>query len=670
MKRIIFIVLSCLLSLSVSKAEVVLPDPGPSLDYSFVKDYLTSLNDASSKKRGELLKKAEESAEAMSSYVQSCREKYFNLVGVLPEKTDLHAEVTGRNTGNGWREENIVYQSIPGRYVTALLFLPENASEANPVPCVVMSCGHNTKASKRKYSVAATYLAQNGVACIVVDPFGQGERIQNIDSKGRSLTRIVTVEHGLENLTGTLVGEPLFARILWDNMRAIDYVQSRSDIDGTKIGAMGTSGGATQSLLLTAYDERIIAAVMSSANVSGTTSTGYDGCSVIPGISAANMTMTDIAMTICPRPFVYMDGLADKSIPHSQNVKAIPVIKKAYKLQGFDEDSVSLLTVPTGHDLFVKDKMEGMVRFFSKHLLGQENTAWVFPGYTKDDELRMFPEDKFNCTKTGRVLLEYPDAKSLFQENMDRFEAAAKTRKKFMSLPYESIKDKIYDLLGMEKSESKIKVKKTVSNDYGEYSFEAFRIEKAGEPPVPCALICPKNMSDDTPVNIWLYDGGKNKLLSSPQHIELALKTKGPVLVADIRGFGETEPVRFKKGDFNTWNNEYPMFQTGLFQNKSLLGQRVSDVFSIVDFCKKDKDLKDRKIRISANGEYVPVVIHAVYLDERIDKAELAHGSRSWRQSLYPLQRDICASIVPGIINYYDIRDLYDKCKKRISVLD
>ena len=79
-------------------------------------------------------------------------------------------------------------------------------------------------------------MASNGIAVLVVDPIGQGERLQLIDREGKPLTRGATTEHTLLNAGFNLLGTSLAAQEYWDNHRALDYLLTRKDIDPEHIG--------------------------------------------------------------------------------------------------------------------------------------------------------------------------------------------------------------------------------------------------------------------------------------------------------------------------------------------------------------------------------------------------------------------------------------------------
>ena len=104
------------------------------------------------------------------------KKSLLDSIGGLPaEKTDLHATITGRIAGNGYHIEKLIYQSLPGFYVTALVYVPENGDKLHPA--VLVPAGHSTN-GKDHYQALSERLALRGYLVISWDPVGQGERSQ------------------------------------------------------------------------------------------------------------------------------------------------------------------------------------------------------------------------------------------------------------------------------------------------------------------------------------------------------------------------------------------------------------------------------------------------------------------------------------------------------------
>ena len=211
--------------------------------------------------RQSAIQQAFTSPAGMQEYLEGCRERYKQIVGTFPEKENLNVQVVGKIQGTGYHIEKIIFESKPGRYVTVHLYMPENMTV--PVPATLELCGHGLN-GKGPSSHAAMLMASNGIAVLVVDPIGQGERLQLIDREGKPLTRGATTEHTLLNAGFNLLGTSLAAQEYWDNHRALDYLLTRKDIDPERIGVYGSSGGGTQTAYYIGLDPRVkVAAICS-----------------------------------------------------------------------------------------------------------------------------------------------------------------------------------------------------------------------------------------------------------------------------------------------------------------------------------------------------------------------------------------------------------------------
>ena len=103
------------------------------------------------------------------------RSKILKLIGGLPEHArPIRAKQFATVAGDGFRIENIAYESLPEFYVTANVYIP--ASGAGPFPAVVITPGHGA-GKQSEYNWAANF-ARAGIVALVVDPLGQGERMR------------------------------------------------------------------------------------------------------------------------------------------------------------------------------------------------------------------------------------------------------------------------------------------------------------------------------------------------------------------------------------------------------------------------------------------------------------------------------------------------------------
>jgi len=186
------------------------------------------------------------------------RQKALALIGGLPEtKTPLAARVTGTIPMDGYRIEKLVFESLPGLHVTALVYVPDGPPRRRPA--VLLACGHSPLGKAYPaYQEIAVRLARRGYVVLCWDPVGQGERSQFWDrARGRSRYNLVCGEHAVLGNFATIAGTSLVRYMVWDGMRALDYLLTRDDVDGERIAITGTSGGGFQSLWIGALDPRV-----------------------------------------------------------------------------------------------------------------------------------------------------------------------------------------------------------------------------------------------------------------------------------------------------------------------------------------------------------------------------------------------------------------------------
>ena len=186
-------------------------------------------------------------------YQEKLKEFFVSRLGGFPKRVPLNAKVVGKIDGGDHRIEKVIYESQPRHHVTATLYLPKTKP---PYPAVLIACGHSKTGKGASYNqFIGITLARNGIAAFCYDPIGQGERSQILPAEGRKLSSVA--EHFLIGSGSVLLGTNTARYRIWDGMRGIDYLTNRKDIDGTKIGCTGCSGGGTLTSYIMALDERV-----------------------------------------------------------------------------------------------------------------------------------------------------------------------------------------------------------------------------------------------------------------------------------------------------------------------------------------------------------------------------------------------------------------------------
>ncbi len=275
-----------------------------------------------------------------------------------PPKTDLNAEITGVLRRDGYRIEKLRYESRPGVLVTGHLYLPEKEGK---FPLVLSPHGHwPYKKSTPVVQARGIGLALLGFACLVVD--SPGYSWDNNEQNERK-------EMGTHDDPWLAMGAPVQGQYVWDLVRALDYCETRPEIDTAKVGITGTSGGGSATMLTFAFEERIHAAVPVCAATSMEIMP-HNGCfcNHLSGLMEIG-DRSDVLGIRAPAPVCFIGASDDPEFPlegHQKSYEKLRTLYSKYK----SEDKVRLEIVEGGHD-YNRRMREAMYAFFAEHLKGE-----------------------------------------------------------------------------------------------------------------------------------------------------------------------------------------------------------------------------------------------------------------------------------------------------------
>ena len=350
--------------------------------------------------------------------------EYFltGIGGLFEEKTPLEAKKTGEINRRDFTIEKIIYQSLPGVYVATNLYVPKSGDKLKPG--VLFLCGHSSQGKACDlYQKVCTDLVQNGCVVLAMDPTGQGERLQYYDqATKRIMVGACTVEHSYIGFKCALVGENILKFFLWDAIRAIDYLLSREDVDASKIGVTGNSGGGTQTTNLLFVEERIQAAApccfLTLRQNYMASNQAADSEQILWRAIAEGLNHDDYVTCFAPKP-IRMGAAAYDYFCIEGVEKIFERAKRIYELYGKPEN-LSLNVSHTIHG-FSDTLRTGVVGWFRKHLLGLEEQYCPV-------NLDTIDPDELNCTKTGQVTAEYKTIRTLFDVTRETAERLKRER--------------------------------------------------------------------------------------------------------------------------------------------------------------------------------------------------------------------------------------------------
>ena len=564
---------------------------------------------------------------------------FMNTVGPFPEKTPLNAKVTGIVKKEGYKIEKIIYESMPGFYVTGCLFIPDGMKGKGPV--ILFVSGHTQESFRYKeYQLMILNLVKKGFIVFGIDPVSQGERIQHYDAeKNASVIGPTTMEHGYLGSQCFISGVSLGRYFIWDGIRGIDYLLTRREVDPARIGVTGQSGGGTQSSYIFAFDERIKAGapvdyiiglrrLLESIGPQDAEQNFYHG--ILNGLTHA-----DFLEVRAPNPALISEGTRDFfSIQGARETYA--EVKNAYKAFG-KEENIGIQEDDFGHGYTVKLR-EGINAFFQKNL--------NLPGDPKDENVTVLDPKELMVTPTGNVASSFENAGTVFSINKKETQKLIDkilTSRKKIEPHLEGVQLKAKELSGYVAPQAEMKSVFRGRYQRDGYSVEMYALNGEGDYIIPLLLFVPKTESKFSGV-IYINPKGKIADASVGGRIEQLVKKGYLVAVPDVIGTGETA------GSGNV----------AMLIGRSIVGIQAGDVVRVANFLKSRKDVDINKISAIAFDEICPTLLHAAAIDKSINSISLVGSLISYRSIVMNKFYDVSFSnyAVAGALTAYDLPDL------------
>ena len=331
------------------------------------------------------------------------------MLGGLPqEKTPLRPKINGTIQMEGFRIEKLIFESLPGVYVSALLYVPEDGNKTHPA--ILVPAGHAAN-GKVHYQALCQRLVQRGYVVICWDPVGQGERSQFWDAKaGKSRYNLICAEHAVLGNLAYLAGTNLARWEIWDGIRAVDYLLTRPEVDPERINITGTSGGGFQAAHIAALDRRIKVAALS-CYITALPMRVYNRIFRDPdsdpeqdlyGMISNHVDNAGLLLMMYPRPVFVAAAVLD-FFPIEGAHKTVREVTELYrKFQ--HADRIGMAEGYHGHE-FSLENQEAAMNFLD-HFNGLRARRGL-------PRVKEFDQKTLQCTRTGQVMLEFEDARSL-----------------------------------------------------------------------------------------------------------------------------------------------------------------------------------------------------------------------------------------------------------------
>lgn len=584
-------------------------------------------------------------------YQQVIKDRLHASIGDFPAKTPLNPVITKRIKKEGYSVEKLYFESMPGVKVTAAFFIPQGKKKN--LPTIIYCSGHSDLAFRSDiYQHVILNLVKKGFAVFAFDPYGQGERSQYFDEeKGKSRFG-PTKEHSFPGAQLFLNGASTAKYMIWDGIRAVDYLLSRKEVDPNRIGITGRSGGGTQSSHIAAFDERIKA----SAPECYITGMEYQLKSGGPQDAEQNfprgillgLDHADLLEVRAPKPTLMITTTRDIfSIQGSRDT--YEEAKMAYN--AFDKPENFLMVEDNaGHQSTLRNR-EAMYAFFQKHL---DN-----PGDSKDEEVTIFPVEQLYVTETGQLSTSV-GSKFLFDVNSDLTKKnmeVLKGSRQNMDQHLIDLKQKVKAISGYTENNKKAKLIFSGQTEFETYFLNKYLIVEEGDKIIPLVTFVPKR---PTGISALYLDNMENKESDEVYALPIEMAKKGiTVIVPDLPGYGELGPG-YLKGDAYFENTSYNQWFAGILNGKSTIALHVEAIGTLWEVCKTSLKLNDKEFMGISKGGFNSSLLHAAVSGVKFSRMLFLDPIPSFQSVVS--NKDYAPAHIPftvaGALPHYDLPDL------------
>jgi len=616
---------------------------------------------------------ARTSPEQIAAYQKQQRARLWEVLGGEPKPVSLNAQITGTVHRKGYRVEKLIYESLPGFKVSGLRILPDAERFRPPYPGVAVPVGHsgNGKAYECYQSMGAL-LALNGMAGLVFDAIDESERIQYCNERepyvfdknwGSQLHG--TYGHQMIGIGSILLGRNTAWFEIADTMRAIDYLQSRPEVDPARIGCTGSSGGGIVTAYMVALDDRVKAAAPSCYAEHLPAVLRTIGPQDAEHHTWASMTdgpqPIDFLMLRAPVPTLLLAATRD-FFDIGGAWTSYRAAKRLYTRLGHSE-RIGMLENDAPHN-YNRLQREGACRWMARWLAGRDEPVVEPP-------IELLDKQEAQCTPEGQVM-RLPGARSAYDINEDyERELAPRRAKLWAETDRAELFERVRRLAGIRKQDQlpspTIERGEAVEHRAG-YRIESLSLKPEEGVVLPALLYEPEK----TPVQrivLYVHEGGKGADGFHGGKIEQLTLGGARVLAIDLRGTGQTQQTKQTK--WAMIGTDWQDVTTAYVLGRSYVGMRAEDVLTAARFALQELGAGSaRTVDLIAVGNVGVPALHAAALEPALfGSVTLSQTLVSWADVIHcRLTLNQYINVVQGALLEYDLPNLADTLGNKLTV--
>lgn len=646
-----------------------------------MEDYLTRIVDHQFFARDKVLASLK-TAEDWKGHIEKIRDFVVRSTGPLPERTPLNARITGRIEREDYRVEKILFESRPDFLVSGNLYLPKGFRGRRPA--VLNVIGHYPNGIRAEHvQRRCISQAKKGFVAFAIDGIGQGDRQifeYSSDFKKRPLaSNMPGGVHKTIGLQAFLSGTHSFNIMVWDAIRAVDYLVSRPEVNADEIAVTGASGGGMMSTYILPFEYRIKVAVPtcnpSTYSYHVHLPSGSDHENVFFGCFAAGIDMRgDLLLTHAPKPLLINATTDDHINPPRGTWELGNWISKCYSSLGAPQRfQLAMLKGPHGY----RKEQREVANAWMLEWMGGDAADYIeedFP-IEKEEDLWCAPGGDVyrisNSREPYELITEYFQS---HRSTWNRVKSPAdlsrlRTKlgpliKKVLAIA-EPVSPPLYDTQVSRTIDERKLTPITLRPEQG-IVLPGILIENATpypdpkkEDPSKVSIIWQrkegsrfdpwvesKQTWSTGPVILYLNDMGKQSILQETAIVDELLKEGFRILAMDIRGTGETAPGR------ESWHWDYLI-------GRPIFGQRVNDICSAVRWIQLP-DQMATDIYIWANGVSSLTAAFAATRCDGISGLVLENPLISFESAVSTRLLEYGDEIlIPGVLELFDMPEVF-----------
>jgi cephalosporin-C deacetylase-like acetyl esterase len=538
------------------------------------------------------------SVESWEKIRQRRLEEMRDMLGLLPwpERTLLRPRITGTLDKGNYVIEKLAFESMPKIYVTANLYLPKQRQ--GRLPAIIYVCGHSYSpyGDKTKYQRHGISFAKNGYACLILDSI--------------QIAETFALHHGVLN-QGMY---DWYARAytpagveVWNAMRAIDYLETRPEVDKDRIGMTGRSGGAAMTWFTAAVDPRVkvAAPVMGistyAANVAANTQRLH--CDCMFAINFYLHDMLDQGALIAPRPLLMAHGRKDRLFPVAGYEEFERKVGALYRAYGKPDDFRNIV-VDTAHQ--DSDYLrEQAIRWFDRHLMKiPDRKLDMDYSDAPESELAVFPSGPPADAQNYRVhetFLKTPPFR--------RFATLAEWQTRRRQLE-EALRGKVFHAFPKQPAAPEVRRPPRNKGDY----FEELKFDSEPGVEIRCLLRKPAKAKGPAPALLFIASDGDDARALNDAFRGMNARDDAVRMAVYPRGVGAIG------WDRTFWKD---VLRNAMHVGQTVDSLRLWDVLRAVEVLRAEEGVDPERIMVAGHGVSGILGLYAAILDPRIQQVML-----------------------------------------------